>query len=363
VAEDDRVKQACAYLRLLLLRPGEYRSRWTGAGPEADPGEIDYPAVAAVLRGDELPTRDGGTLVPAGDVPATGDVLGKGGGALAKRDVLTTDDVPAAGGTTAGGTAAGGVPAAAGGAAAGLQAEVETVRRALTAVELSPATLDRFIAAFEFSNRHAGRLRDVLRGTSATRVITGDALAPVELYRQGGQPGYETLALHEMHTLGPDGRPAEHQTIQVIRSTVDRLDTFPYRFDTNELTVEVTRGGRVGQQVHRVSDTLYAVDILLTRPLARGESSLMQYHTTFFYRSDPPAEFRRGLARATRDVSIWVTFHPQRLPKRVWSASWDGLDQARILDREPVELDEQRSVHRRFDVVERAIVGFYWEWS
>jgi hypothetical protein len=166
-----------------------------------------------------------------------------------------------------------------------------------------------------------------------------------------------------MHTLGPDGRPAEHQTIQVIRSTVERLESYPYRFDTDELTVEVTRGGRVGQRVYRVSDSLYAVDIQLTRPLARGESSLMQYHTTFFYGSPPPPEFRRGLARATRDVSIWVTFHPQRLPRRIWSASWDGLDQARILEREPVELDDQRSVNRRFDVVERAIVGFYWEWA
>lgn len=316
MAEDDRVKQACAYLRLLLLRPGEHRSRWaagpdpapapsTGSGPHADlgagpePGDIDYTAVAAVLGRAE-----------------------SGHGHI----------------------------------------DVDTVRRALTGVELNPATLERFIEAFGLTGRHANRLRDVLRGSGATRVITGDALRPAELYQRGA-PGYETLALHEMHTLGPDGRPAEHQTIQVIRSTVDRLDSYPYRFDTNELTVDVTRGGRVGERIYRVSDSLYAVDILLTHPLAKGESSLMQYHTTFFYRSQPPPEFRRGLARAARDVSIWVTFHPERLPKRIWSASWDGLDQGRILEREPVELDEQRSVHRRFDVVERAIVGFYWEWA
>ncbi|GAA5188757.1 hypothetical protein GCM10023322_40130 [Rugosimonospora acidiphila] len=318
MAEDDRVKQACAYLRLLLLRPGEYRSRWThtvpamdgvrlpapGArtapGRDAESSRIDYPAVAAVLRGGE---------------PGPWHI------------------------------------------------SVDTVHRALTGVELSRETLERFIDAFGFTNRHANRLREVLRGTAATRVITGDAVRPTELYRAGGQPGYETLALHEVHTLGPDGRPAEHQTIQVIRSTTDRLESYPYRFDTNELTVDVTRGGQVGRHVYRVSDSLYAVDILLTRPLARGESSLMQYHTTFFYHSQPAAEFRRGLARPTRDVSIWVTFHPQRLPARVWAASWDGLDQGRILEREQVDLDEQRSVHRRFDVVERAIVGFLWEWS
>jgi hypothetical protein len=309
MAEDDRVKQACAYLRLLLLRPGEYRSRWTGgpdvtaspdSGSGSDAGDLDYAAVAAVLDAAEPDSARVG---------------------------------------------------------------VDTVRKALTGAELSPATLDRFIEAFGLTGRHANRLRDVLRGSGATRVITGDALRPAELYQRGAAPGYETLALHEMHTLGPDGRPAEHQTIQVIRSTVDRLDSYPYRFDTNELTVEVTRGGRVGQRIYRVSDALYAVDIQLTHALAKGESALMQYHTTFFYRSQPPPEFRRGLARATRDVSIWVTFHPQRLPRRIWSASWDGLDQGRILERDPVELDEQRSVHRRFDVVERAIVGFYWEWA
>jgi hypothetical protein len=298
VAQDDRVKQASAYLRLLLLRPGDYRRRWVDAvpRPSLDPVEIDHAAVTEVL------------------------------------------------------------------AASGTATDAETVRRALTGADLSPALAESFIAAFRLTARHAGRLRDVLRGSEATRVITGDALAPAELYRHGGPPGYETLALHEMHTLGPDGRPAEHQTIQVIRSTVDRLESYPYRFDTDELSVEVTRGGKVGQRVYRVSDTLYGVDIALDRPLARGESSLMQLHSTFYYDSPPPAEFRRGLARATQDVSIWVTFHPDRLPARVWAASWDGLDDSRIRHREAAELDDQRSVHRRFDVVERAIVGFTWEW-
>jgi Arc/MetJ family transcription regulator len=296
VARDERVKQACAYLRLLVLRPGEYRDRWAGEHSH-DPVEIDHNAVADVLR------------------------------------------------------------------AAGTPTDPDTVRRALTGVELTPDLLEAFIAAFRLSPRHAGRLRDVLRGTEAARVITGEAVGPAELYERTGPPGYETLALHEMHTLGPDGRPAEHQTIQVIRSTVDRLESYPYRFDTDELSVEVTRGGKVGQRIYRVNELLHAVDIVLDRPLSRGESSLLQMYSTFFYDSPPPTEFRRGLARATKDVSIWVTFHPHRLPSRVWAASWDALDDdGRIISREAAELDSERSVNRRFDVVERAIVGFCWEW-
>jgi len=58
-----------------------------------------------------------------------------------------------------------------------------------------------------------------------------------------------------------------------------------------------------------------------------------------------------------------VRFHPDRFPRRVWQARWDALDDAHIIEREPVELDNERSVHSRFDVVERAIVGFYWEFD
>ena len=144
---------------------------------------------------------------------------------------------------------------------------------------------------------------------------------------------------------------------------MDGLDSLPYRFDTDELVVEVVRGGQVGEHVYRVSDSLYAVDILLTRPLARDETTLIQYRTTFFYKSAPAPEFRRGVLGTTKDLTIWLSFHRDRLPAAVWQARWDGVDHARVIAREKVELDEELSVHSRFDVVERAVVGFYWDWD
>jgi hypothetical protein len=296
---DDRVTQTCAYLRMLLVRPGEYRTAWQRqAGQrqagEVAPDEIDYPAVAGVL-GDE-----------------------------------------------------------------GL---VETVRQALEGTHLDGETLEHFVAAFGLRRRQADRLRDLLRGSPAVRVVTGDVRAPAELPEAAGPPPYETLSLHESHVLGPDGLPAEHQTIQVIRSTVDGLESLPYRFDTDELVVEMVRGGRVGDRVYRLMETLFAIDIMLTHPLALGETALLQYRTTFFYRSPPPPEFRRGVLGTTKDLTIWVTFHPHRQPRRVWQARWDALDHARIIEQEEVALDEELSVHCRFDTVERTIVGFYWEWG
>jgi hypothetical protein len=294
---DDRATQTSAYLRILLLRPGEQRAQWERhAGPTAV-SEIDYPAVAKVL------------------------------------------------------------------AAAGYPADDRAARDALEGVRLDATALAAFVRAFGIRPRQATRLTELLRGSSAVRAIAGALRPPAELAEAAGPPGYDNLSLYELHRLGPNGLPAEHQTIQVIRSTVDGLESLPYRFDTDELVVEVVRGGRIGHRVRQVSEHLHAIDIELHRPLAAGATALLQYHTTFLYRSAPPPEFRRGVLGAANDLTIWVAFDPARLPRRIWRARWDQLDQATVIEREAVELDDERSVHHRFGAVERAIVGFYWEWD
>src|SRR6266545_2739356 len=255
---------------MLLLRPGEYRSVWERQAAQAEPEEIDYPAVARVLA-----------KVDSSPSPGEAD-NGPDNGRLA-----------------------------------------ETARLALEGSNLTYDTLDSFIEAFSLGPRHAKRLQDLMRGSEAVRVITDDVRPPTDLYRTGR----------------------------------------PYRFDTDELVVEVVRGGRVGDRLYPVSDTLYAVDILLTDPLPPGGTALLQYRTTFFYRSPPAPEFRRGVLGSTKDLTIWVTFHRDRLPRRVWLARWDAVNHAHIVDREPAELDDELSVHCRFDAVERAIVGFTWEWD
>jgi hypothetical protein len=236
----------------------------------------------------------------------------------------------------------------------------ENVRTALDGTHLTPATLELFIEAFDLTPRQGGRLRDLLRGSQSVRVVTGKALN--DLYRSIGPPRHDTLAVHEMHTLGPDGLPAEHQTIQVIKSTVDSLDAYPLRFDTDELVVEVVRGGRVGD-IYRVNESLYGVDIVLDRPLAKGETALMHYRTTFLYNTPPPPEFRRGVLGVMKDITLWVQFHPDRLPARVWLGRWDRLDAATMLEQQEVELDDEFSVQARYDEVEQSIVGFHWSWE
>jgi hypothetical protein len=289
---------------MLLLRPGEYRSRWERRAEQPRPGEIDVPAVAAVLA--EAP--NGGSTTAAPDL-------------------------------------------------------VATARQALDGSVLDAEILRLFVDAFALDGRDASRLSDLLGGSDSVRVITGEAQSLSEEYLQAGPSRHETLALHELHILGPDGAPAEHQTIQVIRAGVDGLAGYPYRFDTDELAVEVIRGGRVGDRIYRVNESLYAVDILLSRPLAAGGTTLTQVRTTFFYKTPPPPEFRRGVLHRTDDVTIWVKFHAHRVPARVWLARWDGIDHARVVHRQSVELDDDLAVHCRFGPIEQAVVGFHWEWA
>jgi hypothetical protein len=289
------VEQAAVYLRMLLVRPGEYRSRWERT---PSPG-IDYAAVGRVLARTA-------TAEPK----------------------LT-----------------------------------EVVRHALEGADLSPETLDRFVRAFGLRPPHARRLNALMDGSATVRAISGALLPPPDLKRLEIRSGHETLSLHESHVLGPDGLPAEHQTIQVIRAKADRLETLPYVFDTDEIVVELLRGGSIGERVHRVGDSLHAVNIVLSPPLAKGNTTLLRYHSTFFYKQPPPAEFRRGFLGRANDLTMWVRFHPDKLPRQVWLARWDALADGRIVEQRPIDLDDQHSAHCRFGEVERTVVGFHWSWD
>src|SRR5262245_28549901 len=70
------------------------------------------------------------------------------------------------------------------------------VREALTGDALTKDTLDLFVDAFDLGPRHAGRLHNLLNGSSSVRVISGTELP--DLPRPIGPPSYDTIALHEM---------------------------------------------------------------------------------------------------------------------------------------------------------------------
>ena len=231
----------------------------------------------------------------------------------------------------------------------------DRVYRALAGSSLSLATLRWFIEAFEMSPEDAATLLRLAGSADA-----GDAVIGRAVVRPGVLPPrrHRTLSLRDCHLIGPDGLPASHRTAQTIHAE-DDLDRYPCVFDTDAACIRVVRGGRCGEP-YALGEGLYAVDIMLSEPLRAGQSTDVEYETTFWYRTPPPPEFRRAAAHRLANVDLRVQFHPLRLPQQVWSSEWPSID-APPSESETVELDAEKSVHRHYPTLERTVVGFRWE--
>jgi hypothetical protein len=303
-----RVREASAYLRLLLEQPGKYRQMWIRRADQLRPDKLNVDAVARVVA--EYLTICG--------------------------DSSTTH-----------------------------RAKNDTIKRALEGTTLTAKTLNAFIGAFEMDDRNAERLLGFLDGSS-TSVVIGD-LAP--LYGEGapqpaGKPRHRTTKLHEFHYVGADGLPSHHRTVQEIRALVDGLAKHQYRFDTSEVLVERVLGGTPGEP-YRVSGNVRAVDLTLPRTLHANDSTTMEYVTRFQYREPVEPCFRRVAHQRVENLSMRVEFHPQMLPRAVWWAEWKDYREPKVelVTRESVELDAEHAVEWRLDILERAVVGFMWEFD
>ena len=175
-------------------------------------------------------------------------------------------------------------------------------------------------------------------------------------------PAHQTLSLHEWHLVGPDGLPARHRTVQVLRALRPGLAAFTYRYDSGDATVRALRGARAGEP-HPDPDGLTAVDLTFPRPLAVGETASLEYETVFAWRTLPRPEIRRAMRQRVERLDMRVEFSPERLPAELRWAVWDGFGpDARMRAAERIDLDEEHAAHRFVDAAAGVTVGFEWTW-
>ena len=308
-ASPTSAQAAAAYVREMLLRPGRYRRKWEQYAERSRLGQVNQLAVAEVLAHYLWEHPRG-----ASDI----DVL--------PRQLK------------------------------------DTASRALSGRLLSKATLTLFMDAFGFSPFERERLLKLWEGSAHVRVLSGPRAIREDQASALGRPQVKTLSLHDHHYLGPDGLPERHRVIHVIEAIVDGVDRLPYRADTNALTIEAGQGfsGLAGPLYQPISE-LFVVDMLLTKPLAAGETATLEYSASFHYTVPPPPEFRRIVQSFVENLDIRVEFHPDKLPRNVVWAVWDGMD-GPIVEREGVILDSQFAVHRYLRLAEKTAVGFHWDW-
>jgi hypothetical protein len=317
-AGQDAYRQAAAaYLRELLLRPGRYRRRWEQYAERSRPGQVNQLAVAEVLARYRWshPRAEGDAELLARQLK-------------------------------------------------------DTVLRAMSGKMLSRATLALFIEAFGFSDAEADRLRRLRAGSARISVLTGPramrADAVAEVAGIIGPPTYQTVSLHDHLSVGTEGLITRARALKVIEATTDGVDRIPFMHDTDTLTLEVGQGCKgVSGYLHPLRDGMYTTDILLARELSLGETLTLEYWNTYHYLDDQTdarkSEYRRAVMRRVENFDIRVEFHPDRLPREIWWAVWDGMD-GDVITQESVTMDSQFSVQRYMRFIERTVVGFHWTW-
>jgi hypothetical protein len=308
---------AAAYLRGLLAQSGRYRGRWEQHTLRSGPGEITQLAVAEVLA-HYLWTHP--------RVSADKDVVAR-------------------------------------------QLK-DTVARALSGSLLSRPTLALFIDAFGIEAVHADQLWRLWQGSSRVGVLSGQhavaSKTESELRSALGPARHLTVSMHDHVDVGSDGRLARTRTLQVVEATADGLDRIPYLYDTNALTLEVGPGcGEISDDLYQISDGVYATTIPLARKLSAGETISLEYSTIYGYLGNltdqHELEYRRAVMQRLENLDLRVTFHPDKLPARVWWAVWDG--DGDIVESELAPLGSQYEVHRYLRSVEKTVVGFCWSWQ
>lgn len=313
--QSDGRRAASDYLRQLLLKPGVYRNAWERHVVRARPGTINQLAVSDVLA-----RYQSGAVGPAPGVQP--------------------------------------------------HQLKDTVSRALSGRLLSKPALELFIAAFGFSAEEADRLRKLWNGSGSIRVLSGSHAVPPQaeqsIQEALGPRRHQTLTMHDHVYVDAEGRIARTRTMQVIEASVPETDRIPYLYDTSSLTVEAGEGcAGLSGELRQLGDEVFATEILLGRPLGLGETTTIEYTTTFRYPGNlddqSERQYRRGALASLENFDLRIEFHPGRLPAGVWWATWDGVD-GPVLTQEPVQLDSLNAAQRYLRSLQRTVVGFHWCW-
>jgi hypothetical protein len=246
----------------------------------------------------------------------------------------------------------------------------DTVSRALSGRLLSRPALELFIDAFGFTDDEADRLRKLWNGTGAIRVLSGSHAVPQQseltIHDALGPRRHQTVTMHDHVHVDADGRIERVRTLQVIEATMADTDRIPYLYDTSSLTVEAGEGcAGLSGELRQVGEDVFATEILLARSLGLGETTTIEYATTFRFPgnlADPrEREYRRGVLGSLENYDLRVEFHADRLPAAVWWVSWDGVD-GPALTEDRVVLDSLHAAQRYLRSLQRTVVGFRWRW-
>ncbi|MGO1049547.1 hypothetical protein [Crossiella sp. CA198] len=138
------------------------------------------------------------------------------------------------------------------------------------------------------------------------------------LRRRTRQPRLERLLVQENYHLGPDFAHRLLRVREVVRAKRDGVTRgFVYyhgeRLDQPLPTLHDTAGCRIGRVRTDPTAGILLAELLLERPLAEGETAVLDYELTFT--GDAPADHHeRRLPMGAKDYLLQVHFDPAAVP-------------------------------------------------
>ncbi|TNY36353.1 hypothetical protein [Thermomonospora catenispora] len=175
----------------------------------------------------------------------------------------------------------------------------------------------------------------------------------------------ETLSHHEIYTVGPDHRERSARSRIVFRARRDGVDRYVavHRCEggppPDGFSSEMCRVGRV-----RVGpkDGLTAVELLFDRPLAAGETYVVEYEFSCGGGQPVAHRYVRGFRFPVREYLLQVRFAPEATPRRCFRVRQPAVEAARA-DDQALRLTTWDTVHLIEHRLQPGVYGIRWDWT
>jgi len=171
---------------------------------------------------------------------------------------------------------------------------------------------------------------------------------------------HRTVSLVERWFVSPDGSLMLRRTHHTIRAVEDGVDIYIFNHEPQASAIEVVHGGHLGGR-YTYGGGLTSVEIILDRPLVKGETTILEYRTHFRSCSTRLTEVRRAAFARSENVDVGVEFDESKVPSHAWWCAWDDHFSGMCVVEAPIEI-RNRTIRRFTPYIEETVVGFKWAW-
>lgn len=209
------------------------------------------------------------------------------------------------------------------------------------------------------------------RGRSGTERLGIGEICPVpsagtlvdQLDSQGDAP--PCLIMHDRYVVGPhrDVRAVQTRAVfQAHRHGVDRHIAVYHDQRGRLADLRAASRCRFGRVRSDATSGVIAAELLFDRPLARGETYLIEYEFGFSDVGPPTDEYGRGFRDPHHEYLVEVQFDPAALPARCYR-TWRPDAETPLSDAGELRLASSHTVHFVDFRVSPCYQGIRWEWD